>query len=66
MLSELHYKTLENANRELTKQFQKLRKARAGRDADTIKLAEMDYYHSLQHLYAAVQDAVSDGSHQPR
>jgi len=66
MLSELHYKILENANRDLTRQFQKLRKVRASRDPDDIKLAEMDYYHSLQHLYAAVQDAVADGSPQPR
>ena len=60
MLSELHYKVLENANRELTKQFQKLRKARASRDLNGIKRAEMEYYHSLQHLYAAVQDAVAE------
>ena len=63
MLSEPHFKTLENANRELSKQFQKLRKARASRDAHTIQLAEMEYYQSLQHLYAAVQDAVADGNH---
>ena len=62
MLSELHYQILENANRELSRQFQKLRKARASRDPNDIKLAEMDYYHSLQHLYAAVQDAVADGN----
>ena len=62
MLSELHYKTVENANRELARQFQKLRKARASRDLNGIKLAEMEYYHSLQHLYAAVQDAVADGN----
>ena len=65
MLSELHYKILENANRDLTRQFQKLRKARASRDLNGIKRAEMEYYHSLQHLYAAVQDAVAENSHQP-
>ena len=59
MLSELHYKILENANRELTKQFQKLRKARASRDPNGIKNAEMEYFQSLQHLYVAVQDAVA-------
>ena len=64
MLSELHYKILENANRELTKQFQKLRKARASRDPNGIKNAEMEYFQSLQHLYTAVQDAVADGNHQ--
>ena len=63
MLSEPHFKNLENANRELTRQFQKLRKARANRDLNGIKRAEMEYYQSLQHLYAAVQDAVADGNH---
>ncbi len=66
MLSELHYKTLENANRELSRCFQKLRKVRASRDLNGIKQAEMEYYQSLQHLYAAVQDAVADGTPRPR
>ena len=62
MISELHFNILDAANRELSRQFRKLRKARASRDIDGIKQAEMDYYHSLQHLYAAVQDAVADGN----
>ena len=66
MLSELHFKTLDDANRELSRRFTKLRKARASRDAQNIKRAEMDYYQSLQHLYAAVQDAVADGTPRPR
>ena len=64
MLSEQHFKTLENANRELTRQFQKLRQVRATRDTEGIKQAEMDYFHALQHLYAAVEDAVADGNPQ--
>jgi transposase-like protein len=60
MLSELHFKTLDNANRELTRRFRKLRNARASRDAHTIKRAEMEYFQSLQHLYAAVQDAIAE------
>ena len=63
MISEMHHQILENANRELSRRFAKLRKAHASRDAHTIKRAEMEYYQSLQHLYAAVQDAVADGSH---
>ena len=59
MISELHYKILENANRELSLPFEKLRKARASRDSNGIKNAEMEYFQSLQHLYAAVQDAVA-------
>ena len=63
MLSELHFKTIEqNAHRELSRRFEKLRKARASRDPNGIKRAEMEYFQSLQHLYAAVQDAVSDGA----
>ena len=60
MISESHYKNLENANRELARRFEKLRKARASRDANGIKNAEMEYYQALQHLYTAVQDAVAE------
>ena len=60
MISNLHFKILENANRELSASFEKLEKARANRDHEGIKRAEMDYFHALQHLYAAVQDAVAD------
>ena len=60
MISESHYTNLENANRELSRRFQKLRKARASRDPNGIKNAEMEYFQSLQHLYAAVQDAVAE------
>ena len=66
MLSELHFKTLQNAHRELSRRFEKLRKARASRDLNGIKRAEMEYYQALQHLYAAVQDAVAGGSSQHR
>ena len=59
MISELHFKTLESANRELAMRFEKLRKARASRDTQHIQYAEMEYFQSLQRLYAAVQDAVS-------
>ena len=60
MISESHYTNLENANRELAMRFEKLRKARASRDPNGIKNAEMEYFQSLQHLYTAVQDAVND------
>ena len=66
MLSNLHYKIVDTANREVSLRFAKLREARASRDAPTIQRAEMDYYQSLQHLYAAVQEAVAEGSPQPR
>ena len=64
MISESHYTNLENANRELALRFEKLKKARASRDSNGIKNAEMEYFQSLQHLYTAVQDAVADGNHQ--
>ena len=63
MISNLHFKTLDTANRELSRRFEKIRKARARRDTHGIKNAEMEYYHALQHLYTAVQDAVSEGTH---
>ena len=59
MISELHFKTLQNANRELAMRFEKLRKARASRDTQHIQHAEMEYFQSLQHLYTAVQAAVA-------
>jgi len=60
MMSELYFKIVDNAHRELARRFEKLRKMRASRDLNGIKQAEMDYFQSLQHLYAAVQDAVND------
>ena len=60
MISQLYFQNLENANRELTLRFEKLRKARASRDTQRIKHAEMEYFQSLQYLYAAVQDAVAE------
>ena len=64
MISELHFKILDTANRELAHRFEKIRKARASHDTHCIKQAEMEYFQSLQHLYTAVQDAVADGNHQ--
>ena len=63
MISDLHFKNLDTANRELSRRFEKLRKARASRDPNGIKNAEMEYFQSLQHLYTAVQDAVAESSH---
>ena len=62
MNSDLHFKNLEHANRELALRFEKLQKAHASRDTPGIKQAEMEYYHALQHLYTAVQDAVAGGT----
>ena len=63
MISEVHFKILDTTNRELSRRFEKLKKVRASRDTPGIKQAEMEYYHALQHLYTAVQDAVSEGTH---
>ena len=60
MISELHFKNLENANRELAMRFEKLRNARASRDTQNIKHAEIEYFQSLQHLYTAVEAAISE------
>ena len=44
MISDLNFKIIYNTNR----------------DCEGIKRAEMDYFHALQNLYAAVQDAVAN------
>ena len=62
IISDLHFKNLDTANRELSRRFEKLKKARTSRDTLGIKQAEMEYYHALQHLYTAVQDAVAEGN----
>ena len=62
MISNLHFKILDTANRELAHRFEKIRKARARHDTPGIKHAEMEYYQALQHLYTAVQDAVAGQS----
>ena len=62
MISKVHFKILDTANSELSRRFEKLRKVRARRDTPGIKQAEMEYYHALQHLYTAVQDAVAEGN----
>ena len=59
MISEKHWKILEDANRQLALYFEKLRKARTGRDTHRIKMAEMDYFHALQHLRVSVEAAVT-------
>ena len=60
MISNVHFKILDTANREMQTRFEKLQKARASRDIQGIQNAEMEYYQALQHLYTAVQDAVAD------
>ena len=59
MISEKHWKILEDANRQLALYFEKLRKARTDRDTRRIKMAEMDYFHALQHLRVSVEAAVT-------
>ena len=54
MLSDLHFKTLDPANPELSHRFAKVRRARASRDPNGIKRAKTEYYQSLQHLYATI------------
>ena len=65
MISNLHFKILDTANRELAHRFEKIRKARATRDTHGIKHAEMEYYQALQHLYTAVQNAVAEDNNTP-
>lgn len=62
MISNVHFKILDTANRELAARFEKLQKARTSRNVQGIQNAEMEYYQALQHLYTAVQDAVADSA----
>ena len=62
MISNVHFKILDTANRELAQRFEKIKKARASRDVQGIQNAEMEYYQALQYLYTAVQDAVAEGT----
>lgn len=61
MISELHFKNLENANRELAMRFEKLRNARASLDTQSIRHAAMEYFQAVQRLNAAIEDALSKG-----
>lgn len=60
MISETYFKILDDAHRELSARFERLEKARANRDAEGIKRAEMDYFHALQQVYAAVENAIAE------
>ena len=61
-MSEAHWKNLEEANRQLARCFEKMRKARVSGDKHGIQMAEMDYFQALQFLYTAVEGAVSEVS----
>lgn len=62
MISQLHWKNLEEANHRLASCFEKMRKARSNGDKHGLKMAEMDYFQALQFLYASIEDAVSEAS----
>ena len=59
MISQLHFQNLQNANREVAMRFEKLRKARASRDTHSIEHAAMEYFHAVQRLNAAIENALS-------
>ena len=56
MITEAHWKNIEAANRQLASRFEKLKKARTNSNKHGIKMAEMDYFQALQHLYTTVED----------
>ena len=60
MISKTYWTILEDANRQLALRFEKLKKARAGRDKHGIQQAEMAYFQALQRLNDNVQNAVSE------
>ena len=65
MISKTYWTILLHANRELTRRFERLRKARASGNPKHIQNAEMDYFQALQRLNDDVQNAVSGGNRTP-
>ena len=61
MISQRHFQNVENANREVAMRFEKLREARTRRDPQHITDAAMEYFHAVQRLNAAIEDALSTG-----
>ena len=59
ILLEAHWKNLDDANRQLASRFERLKKTRATGNEQGIKMAEMDYFQALHHLYTEVQDAIA-------
>ena len=59
MISQAHFQNIEALQREMTRVFRKLQKARATRDKIIIQNAELQYYQTVQRLYRAVEDAAS-------
>ena len=59
MILEGYWKNLDDANRQLSLRFEKLKKTRATGDEQGIRMAEMDYFQALHHLYTEVQDAIA-------
>ena len=62
MIGEIHLKRLEKANREMAVCWERLCKARAGRNPQEIQFAEMAYLQALQRVYDAAVGAVADYS----
>ena len=60
MISEIYWKMLEDANRQLALRFERLKKARAAGDPIGIAQARMEYLQALQILYADARTAVSE------
>ena len=60
MISETYWTILEDANRDLSMRFEKLKKARANGDPEGIKQARIAYLQALQVLYTDAQAAVSE------
>ena len=63
MISKTYWTILENANRELTQRFEKLKKARANGDLQEITQDQMAYLQALQRLNDDVQNALSAQTH---
>ena len=61
MISDIHWKQLEIANRELAFCLERLRKVRATGEMREIQRAETAYFQALQWVYSAAEVTVAEG-----
>ena len=59
MISEGHWKVLQKTNRMLTLTWETLVAARIEGDQKRIKMAEINYFHSLRSVLSATQNVVT-------
>lgn len=62
MISNADWRILEQTNQMLALSWEALRRARASRDTNAIKRAEMQYFQALQGVIVSTQNAVAQNA----